>query len=475
MHNHFLYKNAIKATIAILYFMLMTRTEAYAQERINTLELELSTVLGTAGEVPFWLHAQRNGIIDREGNNGYARVSAQSFLGKLGEISFSAEADFYSRLSVNSSAFFNQGYIQADWKGFELYAGRKIDPLGIQDTSLSTGSMMQSRNAVPIPKIAVSTSGFLDVPGTGGWLGFKGYLAHGWFEADRIAENAYLHQKNIYLRFFRSENRFNAYAGFLHNVTWGGNHLRYGELPQSFRDYIRVFLGKNIAEDSGYPGPEPGGTLGNTTAGYDTGITYDFGEYHILAHRFFYLEDRPGLWFRNVWDGQWTVSLKRSESNALVTGVSWQHVRALRQGAQPHEQRGADNYYNNSLYLSGWTYHQRTIGSPFLFSDGSTPGVVNNILVMHNIGLEGRVFNRLDYRLFLTYSRNYGAKRIFTDPEATNSTSGRTGRRDQYSGILDTVYQLNSRFSLHLSVAFDHGELYKNQLGIQAGFIGSLK
>ena len=79
---------------------------------------------------------------------------------------------------------------------------------------------------------------------------------------------------------------------------------------------------------------------------------------------------------------------------------------------------GADNYFNNSGYRSGWTYYGRTIGLPLFFPAGThagtwtgsgvTLGVENNRIRAHHIGIAGKLFRRAPYKLMLTYSQNYG-------------------------------------------------------------------
>jgi hypothetical protein len=331
--------------------------------------------------------------------------------------------------------------------------------------------MIQSGNASPIPKVRLYTPDFVVIPGTDQWLSFKGYFAHGWMERGRIASGAYLHQKYLYLRLFRKTNWFNIYGGFTHNVTWAGNHPNFGNLPDGFKNFMRVFFAKNIDEDDpDFPDNETGGTLGNTTAGYDTAIEMDFNFARFMIHRLFYLEDRPGLWFRSPLDGLWGLSIDIKETD-WVQKVIWEHLNTTKQGSKSFEQRGADNYYSNSIYSTGWTYHNKTIGSPFLFTYPSGIGVQNNIVVMHHVGIEGSLFQSMDYKLLGSYSRNYGAKRIIRDSENINWDNGRFSRRDQYSFLLQTALNLKKDIKLKVDVAYDTGELYTDQVGATIGLL----
>lgn len=109
-----------------------------------------------------------------------------------------------------------------------------------------------------------------------------------------------------------------------------------------------------------------------------------------MEYRQFYHEDTPGFLFRNPWNGLWGVSLRRDDSVALVIGILWEHLRMTRHNAKFSEgqERGADSYYNHSIYHGGRTYQRRTLGNPFLTSarltpgfGKSTPGIANNIVV----------------------------------------------------------------------------------------------
>ena len=87
-------------------------------------------------------------------------------------------------------------------------------------------------------------------------------------------------------------------------------------------------------------------------------------------------------------------------------------------GAVYYVSGGADNYYNNYLFRSGWINYGRTIGIPLFFPRGTaegtwnrtsvTMGIWSNLLKAHHLGLSGSLFHLLPYKLMLTYSESYG-------------------------------------------------------------------
>lgn len=50
-----------------------------------------------------------------------------------------------------------------------------------KNTALSSGMMVEGPNTQPIPQIRGEIKEFLNVPGTKGWLAFKGHIAYGSF------------------------------------------------------------------------------------------------------------------------------------------------------------------------------------------------------------------------------------------------------------------------------------------------------
>jgi hypothetical protein len=286
-----------------------------------------------------------------------------------------------------------------------------------------------------MPKISIAVPRYLDVPGTHEFLAVRGYLAHGWFGSGRYVYRPYLHEKYAYLRIRFPGLPVQGHAGFIHNVVWAGTHPILGNLPDGFNNFLRVLTGQGAPENSNAPRGEQTNVLGNTVAAYDFAVTFNVEGVRGRASRQFYVEDTVGLAFRNAWDGLWSLSLRRAETGHLIDALLYEHLRTTRQGARFDlgERRGADSYYNNGIYRNGWTYRERTIGTPLLTAGTSVPGIVNNIVVAHHVGLAGTVRPHLRYRALLTYSRNYGASGVCQNADCSVRGSGRTERRDRYA------------------------------------------
>jgi hypothetical protein len=99
-----------------------------------------------------------------------------------------------------------------------------------------------------------------------------------------------------------------------------------------------------------------------------------------------------------------------------------------------------------------------------MFADGINPGVDNNIVIAHQVGLGG-VVGPVKYSFTGTYSRNYGATRLCATESCSSRTSNVTDRKDQYSVLLQMSMPVQPKLSLNFDLAYDTGELYADQLG----------
>lgn len=435
-------------------------------------------------EAPLWHYANRDGYM--HSHSTLNNITGLSISGPgielLPGLNIYTGVEAVNRFSdQKNSIHFQQIYGRADYGILSLKAGRFFETMGIHNPGLSTGSMILSRNATPFPKISLETNGFVNFPMTNGRFQFHARFSEGFLEKDRFTRYPRVHQKSFYLRFHIGD--FTGMGGVIHNVMWGGNNPEYGDMSYSLEDYLRIVFSRPASVDSGLPGT--GNRLGNTIGAYDFAAAYTFAGYRIHAYRLFYLEDTPSTKFRSPWDGIWGAGFERTEGNGLINSILYEHLNTLTQDAKEHIPAGRANYYNHRVYRSGWTYHGNALGSPLLTFDREEGLFVNNIVLAHHLGLAGRLFERLDYRLMVTYSRNYGrcddrispgrCVSVTTEnpmPEEWELRPHGEFRRDRYSTLLEGQYLLSAdyRISLIGSLAFDLGEYSAPRAGIMAGF-----
>jgi hypothetical protein len=436
-----------------------------------------SSLIGSTGDgVPFWMHSNVNGRVDPSENQWLNEVAFRQEVVRRGDFRIRGGAHLLARLSDHSSIHASQLYLQGSYRGWRVRGGRFEQPIGLNNHRLSAGSMMVSHNASPIPRIALETDGYLNVPGTQGVVQFSAMFSHGWFEENRHIERAWLHQKYLYLRV--NLGSWAATGGIVHNNQWAGYDPQDGVRPRSFDDFIRVLFALPGDEDSNANLGEILNSLGNSVGAYDFGLTYNHDEFTLSATRMFYLEDRVSTRFRSPWDGVWGINFRFKDRNQPLTAITYEHINTKNQDARSWELIGRRNYYNHFLYQSGWSYKGRSIGLPLmLFEDGA---FVNNVLVAHHLGAEGEPIRNLRYRVRLTYSRNYGVQDDWVDEPGDSIPNDREDivplrefRTDQYSWSADFQYQPNrsQRWISQIRLSGDVGEVYEDRVGLQVGVV----
>lgn len=456
------------------------------QVTINAGMEIMSNLGGTTNQLPYWMHVNNFGRVDQNSANVINYIEGNSKLFESHNFDIETGVNISSRLSKSSSIFFDRAYLKINAFDFKVLGGRFLDPLTEKENNLSTGSFMYSRNATPIPKIALATDGFNDVPLTNGILRYNGFFGHGWFEEDRYVSNAYLHEKFFYLSI--KYDFFEAVGGIVHNVQWGGiSQGNRGKLPSDWDTFKEVVFASGSSDQSA-PGGEQSNAVGNSVAAYDFSLSLFFDKVDLRAYRLFYLEDKVSTRFRSPWDGIWGLSIK-PKGVSLITNILWEHINTKRQDSFAYEPFGTSRYYNNFVYRSGWTYHRRVIGNPLLITDMSDGSdnypVFNNIIIGHHVGVSGAILPSLDYSLKYTFTRNYGnftdqiIRRL--DPSECNATPATICaelrpiselKKVNNSIVLDLIYvpAKNNRLKYGFSIASDLGELYDNRLGVSLKF-----
>jgi len=458
--------------LSILILLAFFPIGSYAQNGVS-YGLGTSIYAGSSDHLPFWFYANTDGTVDPGSNNLLTHLYSRYALSQAdSKLRLTTGFDAYSRFSEKNALFFTQLYGRIGYAFLNLTVGRFYNKVGMNDQNLSMGSMEVSRNATPIPRIELSTNGFTNVPLTQGYLQFKAMISHGWLGSDRYVSNPYLHQKYFYLKVHYK--MFEGIGGIIHNVTWGGTHPKYGKLPSSLSDYLRVVFGDAAANTSNAPNGEKTNVIGNSVAGYDFRLNVNFDKFQIKAYRLFYLEDKVSTRFRSPWDGMWGLGIQLTDPNSFVNEILWEHLNTKRQDSFDWEPRGTASYYSHFVYQTGWTYEGNVIGNPLLLDRPNpnfvgTRNISNNIIIAHHFGIKGRPTKRFRYLAYFTYSRNYGT---VSDQRQAPNKALHAFRVDEYSTLLRTRYLLlpGSGISLTGAIAWDIGDLYKaNRFGLQVG------
>lgn len=360
-----------------------------------------------------------------------------------------------------TTVYFHELYVKARFHAFDLTVGSKEEILGNQDSTLSCGGLLFSKNARPMPKITVGIERFTPVPFTFGFLEIKGELTHGWFTDNVYVKGELLHHKYLYGR-IEGKLPVHLQYGLDDLAQWGGIHPYYGQQPQSLKDFT-IFMGKSGGSDATVN--DQINALGNHIISQSMRLDIDIHDFRIGTYWQNLNEDGPirVLWnSMTVRDGLWGISI-RNENFPFIKGIWYEYMNTTDQSGPYHDRDGliyggGDSYFNNGISRSGWSYYTRTIGTPFitspLYNKNGNVDFQNNRVQTHHIGIEGNVFN-YNFRFLSSFSKNYG----------TYSVS--------YPGIQNTslLLEINKQFpklmniNINCSIGADFGELYGNPLG----------
>ena len=443
---------------------------------------------------PFWLRTNQYGIVPLATPAGtlraglwkqYARrdTSAKS---RQRRFDWSAGLQVAANEVTNAKLVLPEAYVKVRWKSIELSGGRWRHLTGLGDSTLSSGFINGSGNALPIPQIQLATLGYVPLKFLRNWLAINAGYGHGWFNVPYI-QGSYLHQKYFYMRMGKPASRLKVYLGINHEVQWGGqaDYLLNsptavnGKLPSEFKYYPDVVLGlrpKDLQNDD-YTSFDGTYWIGNGLGSTDLGVELATQKGTWLFYHQHIYEDLSGLLWQNFPDGLTGLSWHRTSgaSKGLLQRFVVEYLSTMDQSGPtfiiPNSNyQGADNYFNHSQYLEGWSYLGRTIGTPFIMPQSDVQSVAkggrffsNNRIKMAYLGANGQLGKNLNWTFRASYSLNYGT---FTDPYPVSY--GQLSALASFQLMLPYV----ARTVLTASAAVDQGQLLPNTIG---GFVSLRK
>jgi hypothetical protein len=442
----------------------------------------------TSKAVPFWMRTNNYGSNPVQGAS-LAIIGGITKPYKNQNISpsnFDWGAGFQIRGNAGGdlNAKLLEGYLKAKWYIFQLKAGRTKDMMGLADSTLSSGSFAISGNSLGIPKVEIAIPEYWTLPFAHDWLAIKGTFAHGWLGDQNIVQHPFVisksattnfHQKSFYGRLGKPGSKLSFYGGFNHQVFFGDESKYYRNWNLSpISTYLMAITG----------GVHKFSKIGNHLGSIDQGIEINLKRINITTyHEFFY--DVGGLiHLNNIKDGLFGVSLKNKilpQGNLKWKKVVFEFLSTKSQGGEIDAKltpSGDENYYNNDIYTSGWTYKGENLGSNFLTNvKYARPELINKkgeviintrVLAIH-AAIEGS-YGMMNFILKGSMSRNFGnyasssvgtstgTIRNIPDPPYFSPVS-------QFSGYLELSYPLKNNLKLGLVTAGDYGNLLINSGG----------
>ncbi|MGM9736536.1 MAG: capsule assembly Wzi family protein [Candidatus Cryptobacteroides sp.] len=480
-------------TYMITAAMLLLPALSYAGNWKTKVDVSLRGAYGTSDYMPFWARTGEEGTLPVT-SSGLLRAGAKvEYMSRQGFF-FEAEGDFAGALSQKNAyspklatAMVNRLYVSGGWKMLRLDVGMAPREMELGDLSLTGGDIIYSGNARNFTGINFRTDWIYFEKGH--WFGIKLNYAHYQMIDNRYVKNTLLHNKSLSFK-VACGRKVDFIAGLEHWAQWGGNSPIFGKQPASFKDYLRIVLGQSGGSDASLS--DQINVLGNHLGREYVRVVWRAEPFTMTFQYDKPFEDGTGTRLQNVPDGVWTLGFSLKDRKAIVTDVMYELATTTWQSGPEHDRPateeemakqdpsdpfygrvvlgGADNYFSNGEYKSGWTYYGRTIGLPLITpampssEDGITYGVVNNRVRAHHIALRGNIY--LPYTFKSTFSKNFGRY-----------------HQGESSFFASTPWQLSlalevcldrflGKLPLNLNVGLygDIGKLYQNGFGLTLRF-----
>ena len=436
----------IKKTLLIIFFL----SDSFSQS-INS-----SIHFFEDNKIPFWLSSNNHGIYSKGSIVNFKISEELKILNYGGEIIFS--------LNQSEKPLFNQAYIRFNNNNFYFQIGKKSNHL--KSNYLSSGSLVESANAAPIPKILISSANYNNISFSKFRFQYLVKIAHGWINASEYIKNPYLHEKSINIKKEISENS-HIDLGLSHMAIWAGETIQHGKQPASLSDFFRIVLALPGGKSS--INQEQKNSLGNHLGAWTFSYKKKYKDKILSLYMEHPFEDESGArWILNEFDGLYGININQKKLS-YISEFTYEYINTMDQSGYKgasDSTYGWDNYYNHYIYQSGWTNNGKVIGNP-LFTLGANIGrysngeyIINNRLKAHHFGFIGSISEKINYKILFTYSENFG---IYPDQDffkSKNKTYRFDGGLIQRSGLIElSTKNLFDKIDVSLAFGFDNGEL----------------
>lgn len=506
------FKNILRGCVLSLPLAACCCPAASAGE---TVEYQAEAIFnaGSGSFAPYYIASNRHGLLTQS-SDALLRLEAARGLDLSRRFSYAygaevltgyadkvdyqrynpASSSFYSHAEGPSAISLRQLYGEVKYRGVFLTVGMKQHESALLNFSLSSGDIVESGNARPVPEVRVGFVDFQDIPFTDGWVQIQGEIAYGKFADNDWLKDHYnyydwhinlgslYHYKRCYFR-TNPKQPVSVTVGMQTAGQFGGTSHVYVngvETKQykgrtSFKDFINMFIPRQQSGSRFYDG--------NSLGSWDVMARYRFNNgAQLKAYLQKPWEDGSGIGWMNGFDGLWGVEYVAAESDAIVNGAVVEYIDFTNQSGPIHwspgdspgttitsNATGADAYYNNFQYNSYMNYGM-SLGTPFLpspiYNKDGYPAFVDSRVRGFHAGVTGRIGN-VDYRLLGGYRKGWG------DGKAPTATT-----RHDTSMMVEGAYTLPSLPAMRVKaqVGFDSGNMFGDNFGacVTIAYRGSL-
>lgn len=475
----------MKRIILLVTMMLVVIFTVSAKDFNLSYKAEANVISGGGDYTPFWLMNNTNGVVSDQNNSGYLRLGLFKEMAEDKKFSYSFGLEVVGAYRNEAPIYLQQAYFDAKLKNWSIFAGAREEKTMLWDTELSSGGMINSGNARPIPQIYIGLPQFTKVPGTKGWLHVRGGVSYGWFvdykyqkdfktEGMQYSKNVLYHRKNLIFKIGNEVKPLYGIIGIDMATQFGGTIYDYRgnqtvKFPSGIKEYFKVFVPLSGGEDS--PNIDQVNVSGNHLGIYILSLGYKKNGWDIKAYYEHFFDDHSGMIFRNKCDGLWGLSF-RTDKKFFIEGVTFEVMNATNQSGPflwdttseiPVQVSAGDNYYGHVMY-NGWTHRGHTMGTPFitspLYNKDGYLGFTNNITRAFHGGIDGTIIEGLKYKVLASHQRGWGT-----------SYAPSIDIKHQFSAMLQLDYTHNKTKGWNFSIAgaFDKGTLFGDNWGVQIG------
>ena len=459
-------------SILVFTFLLTSSGVLHSQNKPLHYIVESTASLSSEDILPFWMSANKLGRLP-ESNSGQLNIGIYSeFTDNYEYLDVAYGGSLNGFIAETSEFFIDELYVSFRSDKLQLDVGIKHPEQHFNGLSSSNGNIVMSGNARSFPGINLKLAEFVDLPLFGNRVGVKGSFGEYLLNDPRVVDNARLHAKSLLFRSKLSYN-LNLITGIYHYAQWGGTSDTYGKQPTGLDNYLKIVLGSEGGGDASRN--DQLNVLGNHVGSYIIQLDYENRDYSWNVYYSHPIEDKSGVLMRNYPDALYGINIDFKNSNGLLTQLLLECTYTKHMsGSSPNYTdalgnvvltEGRDNYFNNLVYGSGWTYFGRTIGSPFFTEaekdlNGITRGVIygDNRFLALNLGLRGNLSN-IGYKTMLSHTTFYGPfEAEYID------------KPQQFSGLAEFIFKepLSLPVNFIFGLAFDTGTYNGDNFG---GFI----